>query len=109
MNFILFILSFFKDLLNLPNLTPYVHYHTSPKHKILYLSDEKIKIKVHNFFTTYRGVYNFVGPPPRPPHPQPRTHRAAAYRALAHGPQPREPCPMEPQPRELQPRELQPR
>ena len=44
---------------------------------ILYLADNL-------FFTTYRGVYNFVDPPA--PHPQPRTHRAAAYRALAHGP-----------------------
>ena len=50
MDFILFFSSFFKDLLNLPNLTTYVHFHASPKHKILYLSDEKIKIKVHNFF-----------------------------------------------------------
>ena len=53
----------------------------------------------HLFFTTYRGVYNFVGPPT--PHPQPRTHRAAAYRALAHEPQPREPMPIGLQPREL--------
>ena len=51
------------------------------------------------FFTTYRGVYNFVEPPP---HPQSQTHRASAYRALAHGPQPLEPQPMGPQPRELQ-------
>ena len=59
------------------------------------------------FFTTYRGVYNFAGPPPPPaprPPPQSQTHRAAAYRALAHGPQPRDLCPMGPQPRELQPR-----
>ena len=54
------------------------------------------------FFTTLRGVYNFVGPPR--PHPQPQTHRAAAYKALVHEPQPREPMPIGPQPRELQPR-----
>ena len=41
-----------------------------------------------NFFTTYRGVYNFARPPaPSPTLPQ--TNRASAYRALAHGPQPR--------------------
>ena len=51
-------------------------------------STKNTKSKKIPFFTTYRGVYNFVGPPIR----------------LAHGPQPREPCPMGPQPRELQPR-----
>ena len=35
------------------------------------------------FFTTLRGVYNFVGPPP---HPLLQTHIVRAYRASAHGP-----------------------
>ena len=65
------------------------------KPKAIYtLSDKKLKASLENefypnlFFTTLRGVYNFVGPPrpPPPPHPQSQTHRVRSYRASAHGP-----------------------
>ena len=47
-------------------------------------------------FTTYRGVYNFVGPPTPSPESPSRP-------PLPVAPQPRNTWPMGPQPRELQP------
>ena len=52
-------------------------------------------------FTTHKGVYNLVDPPPDPQSQRTSAYGASTWRALAYGPSLREPQPMGPQPRDI--------